>query len=275
MNELTIHFFNVGCGNMTLILFPNGNTYLYDCNVTDDNKDDVLGYLDKVMGDRSGIDVFVCSHRDCDHMRGLRAVHNRYTVGKIRDAGVEGTSCDCSEYKDYMKLRREIGAEIIKSRTYLDIGEATIRYMNSADDDLPDANDQSIVMKVEYVGSSAMLAGDTSFRPWKEKILPYYSDGKLGASILLAAHHGSLSFFDNPADEEHYYTAHIRKMQPAMTLISVGPNVSDLPNNKALELYAKHSSGSSKGTKVCRTDEQGNMKLVFKQGGTWNLYKNQ
>jgi len=274
MSKLLIHFFNVGCGNMTLIVFPNGKTYLYDCNITDDNEDDVLAYLDKAMGDRSEIDVFVCSHRDSDHMRGLRVVHNRYPVGQIRDSGVEGTSCDSAEYKDYMSLRRKIGPSVIQSRTYQDIGEATLRYMNSADDDLSDANDQSIVMKIEFKGSSAILTGDTSFRPWKEKILPYYSAEKLNANILLAAHHGSLTFFDDPADDTRY-TDHIKKIDPAMTLVSVGPNVHDLPDDEALELYAKHSRGSNKGNKVYRTDEQGNMKLILKEAGGWTLEKNQ
>lgn len=273
MSDLLIHFFDVGCGNMTLILFPTGETYLYDCNVTDDNEADVLGYLDRAMGGRSEIDVFVCSHRDCDHMRGLRTIHDRYPVGEIRDPGVEGTSCDTAEYKDYMALRREIGAAIIKPRTYKDIGHATVRYMNAADDDLSDANDQSVVMKVEYMGSSAMLTGDTSFRPWKDKILPYYADAKLSASILLAAHHGS--FFDDPADDKHYYTAHMRKIRPAMTVVSVGANVSDLPADKALELYAKYSSGPDKDNEVYRTDEQGNMKLVLKGDGGWSIYRNQ
>jgi len=60
-----------------------------------------------------------------------------------------------------------------------------------------------------------------------------------------------------------------------MTLVSVGPNTFDLPDEKAMELYAKFSTGSNKGNKVHRTDEQGNMKLVLKQGGGWSLKINQ
>jgi Cft2 family RNA processing exonuclease len=110
----------VSCGNMTLLLFPGATTYLHDCNITDENEGDMRKYLKKAMGTRSVIDVFICSHRDCDHMRGLRTVHGSYLIGQIRDAGVEGTSCDCSEYKDYMKLRREIGST--GDRIILDAG---------------------------------------------------------------------------------------------------------------------------------------------------------
>lgn len=272
---MNIHFFNVGLGSMTLICFPNGKTYLYDCNITDDNKKKVMRYLDKAMGSRETIEVFICSHRDADHMRGIRTIHSVYPIGSIRDAGVPGTTTDSSEYRAYMRLRQEVGHKEIKARTYLEVGNVVIRFMNSKDENLSGANDQSIVMKIEYKGRSCMLAGDTSFRPWRETILPNYSATKLRSNILLASHHGSLSFFDDPADEQGYYTAHIRKIKPAMTLISVGPNAHGLPDAKAVKLYKKYSSGSNKGNKVYRTDEKGNMKLTLKSSGGWNLKTDQ
>jgi len=174
-----------------------------------------------------------------------------------------------------MALRRDIGARTIEAYTKLEVGDATVRYMNAANEDFSDANDQSVVMKVEYAGSSVFLAGDTSFRPWREGILHDYSDEKLRANILLASHHGSLSFFDDPSDKQHYYTAHMKKINPAMTLISVGPNVWDLPDDKAIELYTNCSSGSNHGNKVFRTDEKGNMKLVLKAEGGWSINVNQ
>lgn len=274
MSSFVAHFINVGCGNMTLLLFPNGATWLYDCNVTDDNEDDVLGYLSKAMGNRTTINVFICSHRDADHMRGLRRVHDIYPVKEIRDPGVVGTTTNSSEYKDYMALRRDVINGTISAYKYLQVGQATVRYMHSADDVHTDANDQSIVMKIEYEGNALLLAGDTSFSPWKNSILNYYPDDRLKADILLGSHHGSLTFFDDPGDEEHYYTAHIKRIAPAMTILSVGDNAWDFPDDKAVELYKLYSTGSNKGYKVRRTDVSGNMKLVFSSDG-WTLYKNQ
>ena len=272
---MEIHFIDVGIGNMTLLCFPNGKTYLFDCNVTDDNEDDVLAYLGKVMGTRTVIDVFICSHRDADHMRGIKKIHEEYPIDAIRDPGVAGTTTDCTEYEEYMDLRRTVGFSVIKPRTYRDVGKVRLRFMNAADDDFSDANDQSIVLKIEFEGSSVLLAGDTSFRPWKESILSNYSASDLLANILLGSHHGSLTFFDDPDDEKNYYMEHIRKIKPDMTIISVGPNVHDLPDKKAIELYEKYSSGSSKGNKVYTTEEKGNMKLILKKEGGWNLKTNQ
>jgi len=272
---MELHFIDVGIGNMTLLRFPSGITYLFDCNVTDDNESDVLGYLGKAMGSRTAIDVFICSHRDADHMRGIKKVHDEYPIGEIRDPGVPGTTTDSTEYDEYMELRRRLGGRDIKALKYRDIGEVRLHFMNASDDDFTDANDQSVVLKVEFGKSSALLAGDTSFRPWKEKILPNYSDDELKADILLGSHHGSLAFFDDPGDDQNYYTRHMRKIKPDMTIVSVGPNVHDLPDDKAMELYKKYSSGSDKGNKVRTTEDHGNMKLILKSDGGWSLNVNQ
>ncbi len=269
---MEIHFIDVGFGNMTLLCFPNDKTYLYDCNVTDDNQEAVLGYLTKAMGDRRFIDSFICSHRDADHMRGITKVQDTYPILQIRDPGVPGTTTDSSEYEEYMDLRRQLPNSVINARTYVDVGDVKVRYMNSHDETLADANDQSIVMKIERGGDAALLAGDTSFLPWKEKILPFYSEDQIHADILLAAHHGSLTFFDDPSDR-YYYTSHIELVRPAMTIISVGPNVYDLPDPKAVKLYEKYSTGSNHDNKVFTTQEQHNMRLSL--GGGWSLETNQ
>jgi beta-lactamase superfamily II metal-dependent hydrolase len=105
--------------------------------------------------------------------------------------------------------------------------------------------------------------------------MPYYSAEKVSATILLGAHHGSLTFFDDPNDTKNYYTDHIKTINPAMTIISVGPNVYDLPDKKALELYEKYTRGSDKGNKLYTTEEKGNMKLTLKFDGGWSLSVNQ
>lgn len=268
MSKLVVYLLDVGCGSMSLILFPNGRTYLYDCNLTDDNEDVVLEQLGSAMGPRRCIDVFICSHRDCDHMRGLRVVHRAFPISTVRDAGVEGTSCDAGEYRDYMALRRDIGFQVIRSKTYRDEGSAKVHWIHAASDSLSDANDQSVVMRIEYGANSVIFAGDTSFRAWKRQILSSYSAQELKSDILVASHHGSITFFDDPSTD-YYFTEHVRKIAPDMTLISVGDNVWGLPNKKAIELYEKYSDGSNLGVKVRRTDVDGNLRLTL--DGGWKL----
>ena len=103
-----------------------------------------------------------------------------------------------------------------------------------------------------------------------------YLASDVSCSILLAGHHGSITFFDDPADGKNYYTSHIAAMNPAMVVVSVGEsNPHGHPDSKALGLYRKFATGSSDGTKIFRTDQQHTIKLTLKSGGGWNLSPNQ
>src|SRR6266852_3859038 len=99
-----VHFMDVGQGNMTLLQLANGKTFLYDCNLTGDNENAVLDYLAKQIGWGTNIDVFVCSHRDADHMRGVKKVHAQFPIQHIWDSAAPGTTTDSTEYKEYMEL---------------------------------------------------------------------------------------------------------------------------------------------------------------------------
>ncbi len=268
---MEIHFVDVGIGNMTIVLMPEGTKLVCDCNITSDNRQRVMDYAKAVLGRGSSIDVFINSHRDADHMRGIKILHGAHPIKTIWDPGVPGTTTDSPEYRDYMDLRRTVGSKDIEARKFWTYGDAKLRCLNSAWSDYSDPNPQSLVLKIEYAGSSAMLAGDTDYRPWKEKILTFYDKDSLSSSILLAAHHGSITFFDDPADTKQYYTAHISAIAPAMTLVSVGPNDFGLPDKKALELYEKYSSGSTQGNKPFTTQEKGTMRLTLKEDGGWSL----
>ncbi len=56
-----------------------------------------------------------------------------------------------------------------------------------------------------------------------------------------------------------------------MTIVSVGPNVDDLPDKKAIDLYTKYSTGTKDGYKVVTTEEKGNMQLLLQGNGAWKL----
>lgn len=276
--QTEVHFINVGQGNMTLLKLADGKIHLYDCNVTNKNESDVLAYLEKHIGKGKKIDVFICSHRDADHMRGIKKVHAKFPVQHVWDSGAVGTTPDCTEYTEYMHLRRTAGFTEVKHKTRYDYGNTRIRIMNAKNDDLADnANAQSIVMKVvqrnpstdtEY--DSALLTGDTDAVTWSN-IQKHYKAADLSCSILLASHHGSITYFDDPADERNYYVKHIAAKKPEMTIVSVGDNAHGHPDKKALELYEKYSSGSNNGNKLYRTDEKGHIRLILKDGGGWSL----
>jgi beta-lactamase superfamily II metal-dependent hydrolase len=273
----TIHFIDVGQGNMVLIQAADGKVFVFDCNITVENEYRVLSYISQQIG-RSPIHAFICSHRDCDHIRGIKKLHSRFPIARIWDSDYPGTTTTADEYKEYMELRRQLPVTVIKRKTRDDFGRSRFRYMSAQDERLlDDANAQGIVLKIEQLDaasgrlSSVMLPGDSDARTWKEGIFKDYNKTEVASSILMASHHGSISFFDDPSDTQHYYTEHMRAINPAMTVISVGPNQHGHPDGTALELYEKYSTGSNQGNKVFRTDRKGTMQLMLKDEGGWSL----
>lgn len=271
-----IHFIDVGQGNMVLLEATDGKFYLCDCNVTNDNEDSVLKYLGLAIGWGTQITAFICTHRDADHMRGIKKIHKYFPVSRIWDSGHPGTTTNSTEYREYMELRRAVGSEEKKKKTYQDLGKTRLRYLSAKDERLEkNANAQGLVIKVEHwnstsCGSSTILTGDCDAETWRYGIMKDYSASDVSTSILMGAHHGSISFFDDPADTQQYYTAHMQAVKPAMTIISVGDNAHGHPDKKALELYEKYSTGSKQGNKVFTTQDKGTMKLTLKDDG-WAL----
>ena len=86
-----IHFLDVGQGNMVLIETANGKNFVFDCNVTDDNQDRVLNYVAEQIGEGASLSAFICSHRDSDHMRGVKKLHARFPVSQVWDSDYPGT----------------------------------------------------------------------------------------------------------------------------------------------------------------------------------------
>lgn len=269
-----LHFIDVGQGNMTLILLDDGTTMLYDCNVTTENKDHVLSYVADCIGWGSNIDIFVNSHRDADHMRGINRVHEYFPIQKVWDSGVTGNNTTTPEYINYMGLRRRVTYKTINRLKRWEFGKTLLRVMNSNNDDLPnDPNAQSIVIKVQHRNaqgghlSSALLTSDTDACTWRDSIQKHYKNEDLKTDILLAGHHGSITFFDDPKDTQHYYVGHISAMSPSLAIISVGNNSHGHPHPEATDLYEKYVTGTSDGTKVMRTDMHDTIKVVLDDNG--------
>ena len=141
---ISVHFINVGFGNMVAIIFPNNNVVFYDCNLTNENKDNIFAYLELIMP-KNQIDVFINSHRDADHMRGIKKLHSKYPIKELWDSGVSGNT-ETPEYYDYMDFRRNIYCYEVGPFEQWDI-EPRVKILNGKRRNLDDPNSQSIVIE--------------------------------------------------------------------------------------------------------------------------------
>ena len=251
----------------------NGKNILVDCNITEENKSRICNFL-KNKGFYN-FDIFINTHRDVDHLRGIADLHKLTPISAIYDNGFSGRT-DADDYKEYMQLRRNLKHKVINPQTSDNeiCNGVTIQYMNGVYKDKNyDINDSSLVVKFGYCNRSILFAGDTSFKPWEDKILQCYGNS-VHCSLLVASHHGSKSFFMDSSNLEVPYTEHIKRIKPGMTLISVGPNQWNLPDNCAVELYKQYSNGSDKGNKVYLTRDNGNIKFELKENGDCKVKTN-
>lgn len=236
-DNLLFHLLNVGEGLMCLVIFPDKTTILYDCNVTGENETEVISYLGRHIPTRPDleeeklsqwIDLFVNSHRDDDHYRGLSKINDKFPVKSIWDSGQTGATTQSTDYQYYMQLRRSIrekysenavivpkpsqyplrnfnGAKIYCLNSSLDYSDET-QYLTFANftalvesKSIQEGKIQhtnSIVISISYRNRALLLTGDSDYLAWRDKIMPSFKDtGLLKTNILVASHHGSRSFF--------------------------------------------------------------------------------
>lgn len=307
---LLLHMLNVGEGLMILAVFPDKTTMLYDCNVIQDDKVWILSYLGMHIPkrhnpvsrrDKQWIDIFVNSHRDLDHYRGLKLVNELYEIKSIWDSGETGETTQDPDYQYYMQLRRNLikkngsNAVIIPvpSMTAMRIfGSATVYCLNSSQEfsrlsasmtfselrEVKVQHTNAIVLAIKYAGCTILLTSDSDWKAWKNKIVPHFAKtGLVQANILVASHHGSRSFFTDEAanddidpqeNPDNTYVESLDYINPSITLISCGDyDQFHHPNEDAMELYKKHAPQEQEYT----TNNKGTFAGFIDMLGKWTI----
>ena len=241
---LTFHLFDVGEGLMCLIVFPDETTMLFDCNIKDGSESRILELLSKNIPNRydegndeftQWIDIYVNSHRDIDHMRGLDEVVKQFPIKAIWDLGQAGSGTENDDYSYYMSLRRNIkekygddavivpvpssvplrnfgGAQVFclsssgnyeEKKAFMSFSAYEFQYMLlSKKAKIQHGN--SIVLTIQFAGRSLMLTGDSDWLAWRDDIIPNFQEsGLLKTNIFIASHHGSRSFFTDEVQNEN------------------------------------------------------------------------
>lgn len=258
--DKSLKFFLIDCGHglMVLIILPDDTVILFDCNITDDNKDNILSLLNnnitKKDKDKKIIDIFINSHRDLDHIKGLdKLIENNFYIKEYWDSGQYGENTDSYEYKKYMELKRDKGKILSSSnKPYKIFGDAKIYCLSSKEeygeskggfDKIQHTN--SLVILVEYYNKKLLLTGDSDYKCWNEKIIKKFGNNLISnIDILIASHHGSKTFFVSKIEnDKNIYEENIIKLiNPVITLISCGNyEQHNLPDEKSLKIYKKYS----------------------------------
>ena len=292
--SLNFYVIDVGEGLMILIVFPDCTTMMYDCNIRDTDEDCIIEQLQCLIPLRNGqqhIDIFVNSHRDADHLRGLKKVNEFFPIYRIWDSGQTGNSVNSSDYQYYMRLRRTVGYDVpVPSFTpYLSIGGVDVYCLSSSEhivwenesDFITEAlkiqHTNGIVLSIRYGSSSILLTGDSDWYAWKYYIVPQFvRSNLLENAILIASHHGSRSFFtdeSNPTidplhNSDTTYLDALNYINPQVTLISCGEySQYHHPNEEAVKLYKNFTQDR----RVYTTNTCGTFHGRLFHAGRWNV----
>ena len=80
LNKIELHFLDVGQGDSTLVILPDGKTMLIDAG-TSEYGDTVVNYIKDL--DISKIDYLVMTHPDADHIGGMSEVIDNFDIATI------------------------------------------------------------------------------------------------------------------------------------------------------------------------------------------------
>lgn len=274
-----VSFLDVGQGDSSLIVTPEHTVVLVDGGGTvsfGDPKEkwrqrkdpyevgkDTLVPLMKQRG-ISHIDYVIASHGDADHIQGLIAVLDRFSVGALFINGVLEKDSMVEELIE-TAFKRSVPIYIPSAGETLQLDRHTSLHFlypqieeNSARKIVwnSDQNERSIVMLLEMYDSTVLYTGDMGISEEKELVNQLKEQGTVQhrpVDILKVAHHGS-----------KYSTSEewIEYWQPLVSIISVGSNnVYGHPAQETLlRLKEVHS-------KVFRTDLHGEIQFQITTSG--------
>jgi competence protein ComEC len=210
---------DVGQGDSILLVTPDGRKLLVDAgglpfwthSQMDIGEDVVSPYL--WSRGIAHIDAIALTHAHADHMGGMFAVISNFRPRELwLPQGIPN-----DEIAKLLAEAREYGIAVVyrKAGDIVSYGGTTIRVLAPDVQSLtrgsgrdPHRNDESLVMKVGYGGTSTLLEADAEKRTEK-----FVSTENPAADVLKVAHHGSVT-----SSAEDLLAA----VRPRFAVISVG-----------------------------------------------------
>lgn len=200
-------------GDSTIIKTPDGKVMLVDGSAPE-TANTLSKYLD-ALGIKK-IDAIVASHLHIDHIGGLIQIINKYDVGKVYRSAVEHPTSITTGFLKAID-NKKIETVTLKDGMGFEFGGTRIDVFNPvADIKYPQGfpnnstaflNDNSIVIKMTYKNSTALLPGDL-YIGGEKSVLDRHEE-ELRADILKMPHHG---------DETSSSSTFIKAVQPKIAV---------------------------------------------------------
>ena len=243
--NLRVYYLDVGQADSILVI-DKDKTMLIDAG-TNEAGETVVNFLkDKGI---TKIDYLVGTHPHEDHIGGLDDVIDNFDIGTIYMPKMQTTTKTFEDVLDSITAKNlQVTTPVVGDKFTLTDAECTIM----ATDTEENLNLASVVIRMTYGGNSFLFMGDAEAeieeaRSWQP------------ADVLKVGHHGSKT-----SSTQNF----IMQVMPSIAIIQVGKDNSyNLPNQETIDKL------NSVGTKIYRTDEDGNI-LVTSDGANIQVETN-
>ena len=239
--NLKIHIIDVGQGDSSLVITPNGKTLLID---TGEEENVLLEYLlDRQI---LKLDYVLISHFDSDHCFNLIEIIENL---KVKNLLISKQTEETELFNQTINLcqKHNVNVVIMEAGNTLKIDkEISLKILWPTKNEINLINENSIVAKLEYKEFSMLFTGDIGEKT-EQKLLEMYSKNILKSTVLKVSHHGSKASSSNEF---------LNAVMPQISTIGVGKNnLFGHPAENTIEKLREI------GSKIYRTDINGEITI--------------
>lgn len=276
---LDLHFINVGKGNCTVIDFPSAHLSVIDL---DDSRaisqaerrnlelsekaapNNPIDYILENFRDRE-VFRFILSHPDMDHMSGIKTLFKKRYVRNFWDipnnkpdpGNWDNSPYDKNDWDYYQFIRNQKKEDLtvvnplrnaVSDCCWIQDGVRILSPNQELIDKAEESGEYdhlSYVLRMDYAGVRAIIAGDAS-KPALNDIVESYNNDDLESDILLAPGHGS---------KNHVSKEFLDTVKPRLTVVSVAIGV-----DYDRDTYSEYG-------RVLSTKHYGNIRVKIKKDG--------
>lgn len=249
-NNFKLYFIDVGQGDSTLIVTPQGKNILIDGGGSesyDVGKNILLPYLlDRKV---TKLDYVIISHFDTDHVGGILTVLEELEVKKVIIGMQYENSENYEKFLETAKNKKILVRQVQKGDKINIEKDVQIKVLFPEEKMIEEnsINNNSLVFKLIYKDFSILFTGDIE-KIAEEQIVNLYSRNNiLKSTILKVSHHGSKT-----SSTQEF----LELVQPKIALIGVGKNnLYGHPNDDVIERLKNINA------KIYRTDNDGEIMI--------------